>query len=146
MKRNSLSNKLSIEDNFIKVYKFTFELGSKLDVVLSALINAETWVDQGLSDDPDFFRCNVQGFMSNLLTGYSDYEIRSSINRLCDLGLIFKRSVNIGGEKSLFIKLNHDAILAFKEKAENKRYKQDDSKDKIQIVSRSSTAEATNVI
>ena len=117
---HTINDILSLEDNYIKLYKFAFCLGSKLDVILSVLINAETWVTQGLSDDPDYFKCNIQGFMQNLLTGYSDHEIRSSINKLCDLGLISKRSININGNQSLFIKLNKDAIINYKNMYEQK--------------------------
>lgn len=103
---------LELENNFIKLYKFTCQLPKEQAFMLSYLIDAEDFVDIRLRSDNRYFECTNE-FIKSLLSGWSDAEINTAQQKLKDAGYIdiVKTQIdNSGFIKYKFIKLNIDAI------------------------------------
>lgn len=101
--------RMSKDEPFIKLYKYTLLLPRDLSVMLSYLISMDTLARMGylnrLDDDPNFFECCKEGFISKTLVGWSVYAIEESINKLINEGYIYKRSIRDGLKQSTYIKL-----------------------------------------
>lgn len=103
---------LEIENNFIKLYKFTCQLPKEQAFMLSYLIDAEDFVEVRLRSDNRYFECTNE-FIKSLLSGWSDAEINTAQQKLKDAGYIdiVKTQIdNSGFIKYKFIKLNIDNI------------------------------------
>ena len=109
-----LSDNLRREDNFIRLYKFTCSLPKEQSYMLSYLIDAEAFVTEQnndvLPDDSRFFHVNKDGFISNLLTGWSVKEINTAIRGLEKAGYIEVRTENIKMRKGTYIRLVYENI------------------------------------
>ena len=103
---------LELENNFIKLYKFTCQLPKEQAFMLSYLIDAEDFVEVRLRSDNRYFECTNE-FIKSLLSGWSDAEINTAQQKLKDAGYIdiVKTQIdNSGFIKYKFIKLNIDVI------------------------------------
>lgn len=103
---------LELENNFIKLYKFTCSLPKEQAFMLSYLIDAEDFVEIRLRTDTRYFEC-TNDFIKTLLSGWSDAEINTAQQKLKDAGYIdiIKTKIdNSGFIKYKFIKLNIEKI------------------------------------
>ena len=103
---------LELENNFIKLYKFTCQLPKEQAFMLSYLIDADDFIETRLRMDNRYFECTNE-FIKSLLSGWSDAEINNAQQKLKDAGYIdiYKTSVNKSGcVKFKFIKLNIEKI------------------------------------
>ena len=102
---------LQKEDNFIKLYKFTCSLPKEQSYMLSYLIDAESFITRKMPGDNNYFMCDKQGFINNLLTGWSVHEITAAIKGLEKAGYVTSISKNEGFERHTYIKLNYEALI-----------------------------------
>lgn len=101
---------LDLEDNYIKLYKFTCSLPKEQSYMLCYLIDAEAFVNNRLSSDPDFFEVNKTTFIHNLLSGWSVKEIDTALKGLKEAGYIYVQTVQLGMIRSTYVKLNIEAL------------------------------------
>ena len=108
---------LDLEDNYIKLYKFTCSLPKEQSYMLSYLIDAERFVSVWLDDD--YFEVNKTSFIGKLLTGWSVREIDTALKGLQEAGYISVKTVQVGMRRSTFVKLNVENIQELNEEYKN---------------------------
>ena len=106
----SLKQLLRDDCNFIPIYKFTCCLPKEQSYMLSYLIDTEDFISKRLPDDEEYFMCDKEGFIDELLSGWSTYEITSAIKGLEKSGYLNSISKNDGFKKHTYIKLNYEVI------------------------------------
>jgi len=114
---------LDEKETWFRLYKFTCSLEPDESYMLSYLIDASRHIQIGLADDPDFFLCSMKGFIGSLLTGWSEYQVRTAITKLVNKGFIYKRTINVDGKNSTYIKLNADKISELSDSYDEERLK-----------------------
>ena len=106
----TFKKQLELENNFIKLYKFTCCLPKEQAYMLSYLIDAEDFVENRLKVDSSYFECTNE-FVKKLLSGWSDTEINTAQQKLRERGLIDIIKISTAGcVKHKFIKLNIENI------------------------------------
>ena len=110
MIKMSLNQLLRDDCNFIPIYKFTCCLPREQSYMLSYLIDTEDLISKRLPGDEDYFMCDKEGFIDELLSGWSTYEITSAIKGLEKSGYLNSISKNDGYKRHTYIKLNSEGI------------------------------------
>lgn len=92
------------------MYKFTCSLPPKQSIMLNYLIDADDYIDARLPKDKGYFMCAKEGFIGNLLSSWSLYDMTTAIDGLVKSGYIKKKVVNIDMHNRTYIKLCKKAI------------------------------------
>lgn len=120
-----LKEQLTKDTPYITLYKFLLDLGIIPAVILSKLIDADSYTYCRLSEDPAYFECTDTFIQSELKL--SSPTLRKYIDDFVDQGFIFVRKIEKNGFKHRFIKLNEEKLLDKYKKFELAKYSEDDN-------------------